>query len=229
MNSPCFSRLTRHSSSGFALLSALILVLLISFMVAMLSHLSRHNMSVMESNSAKEGTYLAAEGAVNKQIAEISVLSTLWSQKTNLPSLPNAYTEFSPSSYLATNGIPECSGLACHRSLYPTGGGLIKNFGPINGAGDTVNTSYRITDQLDPDSTPTPDVTLGSVNAWTQVERLDQLAPGASTVGGSLSNAVAEGGNALTVRYRITGLALRDMKDRRGYSTVIAVVEMPTS
>lgn len=212
---------------GIAIPAALIMMVLIAAVSAMLARLSTHNLAEIKLDEAAGDTYLAAEGAVNKQISEISVLGGLWEQRVNLASQPASYTEYSPLTYYATNGIPTCTGVACHRSMYPVGGGLIKNYGPVNGDGDQVDSSYLITDQLDPEDPPTEDVELSGVQGWTQVERLEETTPSASAVGGSLSNAIAEGGNAKSVRFRITGTSVKSIKGRNGTATVVAVVELP--
>lgn len=218
-----------QSSNGMALPAVLIMLVLIAGVTAILSQISIHQERRISLIQATDDTYLAAEGAVNKQIADMSVLGSLWTQKPNLSSSPSGYTEYSPATYSGTNGIPSCSGIACHRSMYPTGGGLIKNLGPVNGDGDQVDGGYSITEQLDPSDQPDTDLTLGDIKAWTQVERLDETMPSAATVGASLTNAVAEGGNARMVRYRITGQSTKSVRGRRGYATVVAVLEMPSS
>ena len=218
-----------HKSSGFALPAAFVMILLITSAIAILSNLSTHHLTQVSSANSRDNTYLAAEGAMHKQIAEMAVLSTLWSQRVNLTASPASYTEYSPITYYASNGIPPCSGTACHRDMFPIGGGIIKNVGPINGAGDGVDTAYSITQQLDPEAPPVADTTLSGVEAWTQVERLDETSPNASTVGGSLSNSVAEGGNARAMRYRITAYSFKSLRGRRGYATVTTVVEAPIS
>lgn len=215
--------------AAFALPAALVMILLITSAVAILSNLSTHHLAQVSSGNSRDNTYLAAEGAVHKQIAEMSVLSTLWSQRVNLTASPVGYSEYSPIAYISSNGIPPCSGTACHRDMFPTGGGIIKNVGPVNGAGDGVDVAYSITEQLDPEAPPAADSTLSDVGAWTQIERLDETSPNAATVGGSLSNSVAEGGNARAVRYRITGYSFKSLRGRRGYATVTTVVEAPIS
>ena len=223
------SKITLCRCEGFAIPATLFVVLLLAFVVSALFRMSRHNMTRIESDRAQDVTYLAAEGAAHKQIADMAVLGPLWSQRTNLAVLPDNYEEYSPSTYASRNGIPTCTGVACHRHMYPVGEGLIKNFGPLDGDGATANSDFVITEQLDPDLPPEPDLTVGGVDGWTQVERLDELMPGAASVGGNLSNAIAEGGNAKAIRYRITGLSLKSLRGKRGYSTVIAVIEMPIS
>jgi hypothetical protein len=220
----------RGAEEGMALPAVLMLLVLLAGVTAIISEISVHHQKQIVIEQAVDDTYLAAEGAVNKQIADMSVLSGLWDQKTNLSSSPSGYTSYSPIAFTSTNGIPTCtSGVACHRNMYPVGGGLIKNLGPVNGDGETVDSSYSIIDQLDPSNLPDADLTLNGVKAWTQVERLDETFPGTATVGGSLSNAVAEGGNSKAVRYRITGISTKSVKGRRGYATVIAVAEVPAS
>jgi hypothetical protein len=217
----------RHSSRGLALPAALIMMLMISSLTLILSRMTVHNLTEISTTDSTELTFLAAEGALNKQIGDMSVLATLWETKPVLASHPASYTEYSPFSYSSTNGIPSCSGIACQRDLYPTGGGLLKNLGPVGGDGEQVDTAFSITEQLNPADLPTADMTLSSVSAWTQVERLDETTPSASNVGGSLNSGLAEGGNAKMVRFRLTSASSKDLKGRRGYTTIVAVVEMP--
>ena len=219
----------RKSECGVALPAALLMIMMVVSMTVLLTKMSIHNLNEISISQSTDITYLAAEGAVNKQISEMSVLGTQWEEKPAITSLPSGYTEYSPATYASSNGIPTCSGVACHRSMYPTGGGLLKNIGPVNGAGDSVDTRYSITDQLDTTHLATADLTLTSISAWTQVERLDEATPSASTVGGSLGNSIAEGGNSKVVRYRVTGTALKKLKGKDGRTTVVAVVEMALS
>ncbi len=216
-----------HKQNGMVLPAVMMTLVLISSVMVMLSNRSAHGVALLKIDQAASDTYLAAEGAVNKQIADMSVFGTLWEEKASLATVPSAYTQYTPLIYYSTNGIPPCVGIACHRHLYPLGGGLLKNLGPVNGDGDFVDAAYPITEQLDPLDLPETDLTLGPIKAWTQVERLDETTPGSSSVGGSLTNSIAEGGNAKTVRYRVTGIATKTVKARRGYATVVSVVEMP--
>ncbi len=218
-----------RSESGLALPSALVMMLMTTVLTLMLSKMSVHSLTEVSMTDAADTTYLAAEGALNKQIGEMSVFGNLWEAKPALATLPSGYTEYSPLSFIASNGIPTCTGIACHRDLYPTGGGLLKNVGPVGDDGDVVDATYSITEQIDPNDLPTADLTVSSLSAWSQVERLDESTPSSATVGGSLSNSVAEGGNSKVVRYRITGVSTKNLRGRRGYATVVAVVEMPLS
>jgi hypothetical protein len=181
--------------------------------------------------SAQEGiveSYLAAEGALHRMIADMSGYGSLWDQQAPLANSPAGYTEYSPNSYAANNGVPLCeSGPGCHRNYFPAGGGFIKNFGPYGSDGSVVDESYAITEQLDPESPPAADASIGEHPAWVQVERLDETLPSAAAVGGNLSSSLAEGGNAKEVRFRITGTALREVRGRIGTATVVSVVKMP--
>lgn len=217
------------SEDGIALPMALFLVLIISAMSAILSNTARQNFEIVKSAEVASETFYAAEGAVSDLIRQMSVQAQLWNDQVSLATVPSGYTEYYPGTYASTNGIPTCSGIACQRDLFPTGGGLIKNLGPLNSDGSNVDSSYSIKEQLDPDNLPTADLTLAGRSAWVQVERLDQSTPNASAVGGSLSNNLSEGGNATNIRYRITGVSLGSIKGRSGQATLVAVIEMPVS
>ncbi len=208
---------------------ALFLLLLLSSISAIYSSTSVNSISQVKIAEVAQENALIAEGAIHDMLSQISVRANLWREKVNLTASPSAYTEFSPLSYSATNGIPSCAGIACQRSLYPTGGGLIKNFGPIGAEGDVVNNSLPITAQLNTGTLPTADITLNNRSAWVQVERLDQAPPGASSIGADLNTTVGGGAYAGAVRYRITAKSLRRFKGRLGESTLVSIVELPAA
>lgn len=214
---------------GMAIPAALIMMMLIAGTTAILAKLSIHQFSGISTDQSRDETYYAAEGAVNLYIGNMSALGNLWEQAVPLADTPDNYTEYSPAAYVTDNGIPSCSGIACHRHLYPTGGGLLKNLGPLGNDGDIVDVNYPITEQLNPDSPPLADISLGGINAWAQVERLDEVRVTEEMVGANLNNNLVDGGNANNVRFRITGVAYKKLKGRIGYSTVVSVVELPAS
>lgn len=213
---------------GFALPAALFMMIVVLGVTLILSTIAGEG---LRRTAALEGTtqsFLAAEGALNRMIADMSSYGSLWDQQGALAALPAGYTEYSPNSYASNNGVPQCtSGPGCQRNFFPSGGGLLKNVGPLGGAGSTVETGYPITDQLDSNNPPPADTAIGGQPAWVQVERLDETLPSASAVGGNLSSSLAEGGNAKEVRFRLTGTAFRDVRGRRGTATVVSVVKMP--
>lgn len=213
---------------GFALPAALMMMVVVLGVTTILTTLSSEG---LKRTGAQEGiaqSYLAAEGALHKTIADMSGYGNLWDQQGTLAESPTGYTEYSPNTYASNNGVPLCdSSAGCHRNFFPAGGGLIKNFGPLGDDGSAVETTYAITEQLDPMAPPAADVTVGDHPAWVQVERLDETLPSAAAVGGNLSSSLAEGGNAKEVRFRITGTALREVRGRIGSATVVSVVKMP--
>lgn len=218
----------QRTEGGFALPAALLMMVVVLGVTTILSSLSSEG---LKRTATQEGTiesYLAAEGALHRMIADMSGYGSLWDQQAPLAETPAGYTEYSPNTYASTNGVPMCtSGAGCQRNFFPAGGGFLKNFGPLGGDGSAVEASYAITDQLDPESLPAGDATIGGEPAWVQVERLDETLPSAATVGGNLSSSLAEGGNAKEVRFRLTGTALRTVRGRVGTATVVSVVKMP--
>jgi len=218
----------RRKQRGLALPATLFMMLILLSVSSILTMLSQQGLRRISSEQGTLNTTFAAEGSLHKQISDLGVYSNLWDQQAPLTTKPNGYTQYSPASYTATNGVPVCaSGASCHRNYYPAGGGIIKNVGPLTSVGATVDSSFPITDQLNYTTPQTEDVTLASVKGWSQVERLDTSRPGANTVGGSLSSSLAEGGNAKVVRFRLTATSLRKMLNQNGLATVVAVVELP--
>lgn len=214
---------------GLALPAVLILMLLMASVCAVLSSVSMHNLKSVQIHNATETNYLAAEGVVNKLVGEISSLGTLWEQQVPLNVKPSAYSEYSPTTFVSSNGIPPCSGISCQRHLYPTGGGLLKNVSPAGVLSSSVDTAYPISEQIDFQSLPEADLMLSDQSAWVQVERLEEIRIQDSMLGASLSNGLAEGGNAKNVRFRITGYSLKAVKGRLGLSTIVAIVELPAT
>ena len=218
-----------HTERGVAIPTALLLVLFISAISALFSTLATGNLRQINISNAVQDTFNSAEGGSHEVMREMAISPELWRELNVLASLPNSYTEYSPQNFLSTNGIPSCSGIACHRQMYPTGGGLIKNFGPLGGDGDTVDTTALIVEQLDPDSPPTQDLTLNNQSVWMQVERLDEKNPDAGSLGGSLDNNNSGGTSAGVTRFRITATTYRTVRGERGLATLVYVVELPST
>ncbi len=222
-------RVIKRIEAGLALPLTLLMILTLTAASAVMVSVSRENLGRLKLRKEASQTYLVAEGAANQILGDMAIYGALWDQLPNLASKPYGYTEYAPGAYSATNGIPTCTGESCLRNLYPLGGGLLKNLGPLTGAGATVDTNYAMADQLNYTSPQTADSTLGNLSGWSQVERLDETTPNASSVGGSLSNSLAEGGNARTVRFRVTGLSMKRVRGRVGLASVVMVVELPFS
>jgi hypothetical protein len=205
-------------------------MLTMASVTAIVASYSGFGLRQMKTHEDTASTYFVAEGAAAKMIGEMSLYGPLWDQQATLAEKPSAYEQYSPAAYSSTNGIPSCGGgISCHRNLYPVGGGLLKNAGPLLGVGSIVDTSYPVTEQIDYAAPPAPDTTLAGMDGWVQVERLDETTPSANTIGGGLSSAVAEGGNAKEVRFRLTGTAFKKLRGRLGASTVVAIVQLPVS
>ncbi len=215
--------------SGMALPSALFLVMVISVSGAMFSKASIQNLKIVTLQEGTSDTFQVAEGAIHDIVRLMSVRPHLWREQVPVAGTPNGYTEYSPLAYVATNNIPSCLGPKCLLDLYPTGGGLIKNFGPSGGDGDAVDTSRHVYDQLNTSSPPTRDVTLNGQSGWSQVERMDEKLPDGSSMGADLSNNPLGGGSASNIRFRITGKTLRTIHGRQGESTVVVIAEIPAA
>jgi hypothetical protein len=208
---------------------ALFMLLAIAGVTAILASVSHQNLREMSVSQDTHETYIVAEGALNRMMSELASFGPLWDKQGSLQNKPLNYIEFAPSAFTSTNGIPNCSGVACHRNYYPVGGGLIKNFGPLVSDGLLVNAAVVVSEQLDFEAPPTPDIILAGMDAWSQVERLDETYPTVENLGGNLSSSLAEGGNAKNIRFRLTGVAQKVLRDELGSSTVIAIVELHSS
>lgn len=224
-----YSRLFRSDQDGLALPTALMLVMVISIGGSIFASTTVQNLRTVTIDEATQDTFQVAEGALHNIIRQISANPQLWREKVALATAPSGYTEFTPLTYSATNGIPPCSGALCLRQMFPTGGGLIKNYGPIGGDGDNVDDTATIVDQLNDASLPDPDVTLNSQSAWAQVEHMDESLPGSTSIGGDLINNPVGGTVATNIRFRITGTTLRTVRERQGRSTVMAMIEVPAA
>lgn len=212
---------------GIALPIVLVLSLLIATITSIMGNSSSYSLRSVKDSQAMADTNYVAEGALNDMLAQMSVNRSLWRKYPVLLTKPSGYTQYNPLTYTSNNGIPTCSGTACQRHLYPIGGGLLKNFGPIGGDGSEVDASYSITQQLDLVNPPDPDITLNGRNAWVQVERLDQVMPSENSIGATLLNNDPSGLNSYSIRFRVTAVSTRNVRGLVGTSTIVAVVEMP--
>jgi hypothetical protein len=97
----------------------------------------------------------------------------------------------------------------------------------MEGDGDVVNPEATVINQLNTTDPQASDVVLNNKNAWYQVERLDETSITASSIGASLSNYEAHSSGYAGVRFRITALAQRPLKGKMGFSSIVAVVELP--
>ena len=220
---------TRNRQKGLALPTALILLMVISIAGSLFTKTSIRNLGISRQDEATTDSYQVSEGALHQMIAQMSSRSHLWREKIPLAGLPANYTEYSQLSFGSTNGIPTCSGSHCIRNLYPTGGGLIKNFGPVSGDGDFVDSTKHIWEQLDSTSLPDPDVTLNNQQGFVQVERLDESNPTGANLGSELTNNPAGGTAARSVKFRLTGKTYRQLGARTGESTIVMVAELPAT
>lgn len=220
------SRLSQNEA-GLSLPLVLFMVLAIMGASAIFATVGTQNIRETKIIQTNHDSFYIAEGALQDFISQLAVYPQLWREKTNLLEVPLDYDQYNPLNYESANGIPSCSGEACQRQLYPVGGGLLKNFGPIGDSGDTANPLAPITQQLNLSSPPTPDLVLNNKSAWYQVERLDETSISNETIGASLSNYEPHSNGYSGVRFRITASTTRTLKGRSGISTVVAVVELP--
>lgn len=222
-------RAARRCQRGMALPLALLAVLLFASAGTLLTRTTVESWQTVKMTEATADTFEIAEGVLHDLLRQMSSQPHLWRDKTALATLPSGYTQYSPSINVASNGIPSCSGIACHRCLYPTGGGLLKNFGPIGGDGDQVNNAVSIVQQLNTAALPAADVTLNGRQAWGQVERLDETTVGASSIGADLTNNPGAGNSSAAIRFRLTGTTLRAVQGQNGRATLVIVAELPAA
>lgn len=214
---------------AMALPATLFMMLIIAAVTAIISTIAREGLEQISVSDDTQKTFFVAEGAANGMMSQLALYGSLWDKQAYLGTKPYGYTTYAPSTYSSTNGIPTCSGIGCQRNMVPTGGGLIKNFGPLGEDGSDVDSSYVVFEQLNLDDLQDPDVTLSDLEGWNQLERLDESPPGIDNVGGNLSSSLAEGGNAKSVRFRITATSRKELKGRVGYATVVFIVKMKIS
>ena len=220
---------TTLRQKGLALPTAMLLLLVITASTALLTNTAIRNFRILKTEQATTDSFQESEGAVHQVIGDMASHSHLWRGRDPLNTVPLNYTEYSQLTYGASNGIPTCTGQNCIRSLYPVGGGLEKNFGPITSSGVNVDSTKEIYNQLNSASLPAADVTLNGQSGYSQVEKLDESIPVGSNFGTDMSNNPSGGTGSKNIRFRITGKTLRPYGTRTGVSTVVVVVELPTT
>lgn len=210
---------------------ALPLTLFLSLAVLMLSgiytSLIKNSSEIVKTQEHSKDMFYLSEGVIHSLLGDLSINSHLWLEQPPIYTLPNNYLSFNPYDYLANNGIPTCTGIACQRHMYPEGGGLLKNFGPLMSSGSNVDQELSVTAQLNQETLPTPDVKINNQNAWSQLERLDEASLGAGSIGVDTSNNPASSAGTAPVRFRITGKAQKNLKGEMGQSTIVVIIEVP--
>lgn len=218
----------KHNSElGISLPVTLFLVLAIMAASSIFAAVGVQNIREMKLAQATSDSFYVAEGALQDFVGQLGVYSQLWREKVNLENSPLNYTRFNPLTYSSNNGIPSCQGGACQRQIYPVGGGLLKNFGPLSGAGQIVDVEASITEQLSQETPRDPDLVLNNRSAWYQVERLDESSLSENSIGAGLTNYEPHNGGYSAVRFRVTAISNRRLKGKLGLSTVVAVLELP--
>lgn len=221
---------SRKQERGLALPAALLLLLVIATMTAVLSRTATEQLSAAKSQQVSLDMFLVAESALQNQMRQMLIFPEGWKVVATLSTKPSSYTQFQPAVYASQNGIPSCSGDGCLRGYYPVGGGLLKNLGPIEGSGLTVNASNTIMTQFDGESPPeVEDVTVDGTPGWVQVERMDRVVTPVDATGANLSTQGNVLGNNESVRFRLTGYSTKQLKARRGDTVLVAVIEMPAT
>lgn len=218
-----------RSSRGGALPLALFMTMILGLVGGITYKVSQLNVRKIKLSQSTQDTFQIAEGTSHQLLSQMAASPELWREMSPLEASPLNYTEYSPSALAATNGIPSCSGKACHRNYYPTGGGLIKNFGPITSDGAEVDSNYSIMDQFDENYPPEADAQLNNLKGWVQVERLDEVNIDASSLGGGLENNRNGGSRTGLVRFRVTSIATRSVRNKIGRSTLVMVVQVPST
>jgi hypothetical protein len=219
----------RDGQTGGALPLALFLTLVLAMSGAITTKIAQLGLRKIPIAEATTDTFQVAEGAAHQLLSQMSGNPELWRELNPIQDLPAGYTQYSPAALSASNGIPSCSSRGCHRNYFPVGGGLVKNFGPLTAEGGEVDTAYAIADQLDPENPPDPDAILNGRDGWVQVERLEEISISAGSLGGGLENNRSGGSRTGVVRFRLSAVADREVRGRRGRSTLVMVVEMPTT
>ena len=214
---------------GGALPLALFMTLTLALIGGITLKVSQFNVRKIKVSEATQDTFQIAEGASHSLLSQMAASPELWRELNPLGTLPLHYTEYSPSDFTATNGIPTCSGIACHRNYYPTGGGIVKNFGPLSGDGGSADPLYTIAEQFDENDPPTADAVLNGLSGWVQVERLDEVNISSGSLGGGLENNRSGGSRTGVVRFRVTSIATREVRSKIGRSTLVTVVQVPTT
>lgn len=218
-----------HKESGFALPVALMLIAVITATTAILSQSAIEQYKTSRGQEATYDTFYSSEAALHDAMRQMSLNPEAWHSMAPIGQSPNSYRTYQPSEYVYSNGIPWCYGTGCLRNYVPVGGGLLKNVGPYNGDGGQVDANYPIAEQLDPEDSQDPDVTINDLKGWSQIERLETVFDDANSMGSNLSSQGNGWGDAQLVRYRISSYALREVKARTGQATLISLVEFPAS
>ncbi len=217
------------SQRGNALPLALFMVMLLALVGGITVKVSQLNVRKIKISESSEDTFQIAEGSAHKLLSQMAASPELWREMNPLATNPYGYTEYSPASYASSNGIPTCIGKGCLRNYFPIGGGLIKNFGPLTSDGSLVDSAYSIADQFDEQDPPEADVVLNGLSGWSQVERLDEVSVDSSSLGGGLENNKGGGSRTGMVRFRVSAIATRELRDRIGRSTLVMVVQVPST
>jgi hypothetical protein len=219
-----------HSTQrGLALPTALLMLLVVTAAGALLSNMGIQGLTIQRIENRAAESFQVAEGAVHDILGDMSSRPHLWRDRAPLNVQPQNYVTYSQLDYAATNGIPSCSGTNCLRNLYPTGGGLLKNFGPRLSAGATVNQTQPIWNQLASNALPPADVTLNGQAGFSQVERLDESIPVGTNLGADMSNNPSGGSTARNTRFRITGKTFNTIGNRTGQATIVVIAEIPAT
>ncbi|MCC6954554.1 MAG: hypothetical protein IT290_10590 [Deltaproteobacteria bacterium] len=230
MNRRLKNRLTSPllNEIGLALPASMLLLLVIATSTAILSRGAAIQLSTAKTQEITDSMFYVVEGALHDQFRQMMVMPEGWKALATIADRPSVYSSYQPGAYASTNGIPSCTGIGCLRSLYPAGGGLLKNLGPLWTEGQNVDTSSAIDGQFDPHTPPDEyDVNLSSTPAYTQVERLERVLSPADAVGANLSTQGLVLGNSESVRFRVTGYTAKTLKSRMGQTVIVTVIEMP--
>jgi len=227
----------------------LIMTAVVGVLLGILASVSRASHEQMGRREATAITFRASEAATMQVFSDMSKNGISYKFRNtiaNMSDLDN-YTAYSLFDYAANNGLPTIMAGESERNYYPYGGGLLKNFGPEDSFSSKLAFSgYSITDQLEaplpaPNELSNPsDIGSSNVQAWTQIERLDEAPPGASAVGSDLD--MSNPGRNSAVRFRVTSTAhlkYREVNGKQigtrvndgdiGKTTIVQIVEIPPS
>lgn len=210
--------------NGFALPVALFVLLVVGMIAAILSMLTTRSLGIGQTSQDSFAIYQLSEAMVNEAIRNLIISPNVWFKTSPLTPNPKGYTPYSPSSFQSTGGIPPCSGVDCERNLYPYGGGLIKNVGPINKGGLTVDPQVPITQQAKygGDTSTTADIDKNGTKGFYQIERLEEIPLSTDSIGANLD---AQAGSGAAI-FRVTGTASSTLKGKTSSSTVVALVQV---
>jgi hypothetical protein len=224
-----------RKNSGLALPLTLLFTVVLSIISGALALMASRHIQIDLSAVTAQQTLLGAEGVLNRSVGTLAANPRGYLAMIPLGERPNQYLSYSPASFVSTYGIPDCSSLGpsarqgpdCHRHLYPSSGGLIKNNGEITGSGVAVSTSALITEQLSALSPP-PDYEFNftkgeSVKSWYQFERLDEELNAISLIGSNLAN---DSSDERPVRFRISATASKSIGSKAGESKIVSIVRV---